>query len=157
MWVEPDIKDQIIDFINYWSKRSGIYICKFISWLGIGKSKFYNWKKRYGKVNEHNSWILRHFWLEDWEKEAIINFFLLHPNEGYRRLNFMMIDADIVAVSASSVYRVLSEGGYLKRWNHTGYKKGTGFREPKRPHEHWHIDISVTSQKVRAKSKNGEK
>lgn len=59
----------------------------------------------------------------------------------------MMIDADIVAVSPSSVYRVLSEGGYLKRWNHNSSKKGTGFREPKRPHEHWHIDISYLNIK----------
>jgi hypothetical protein len=28
--------------------------------------------------------------------------------EGYRRLTFMMLDADIVAVSSSSVWRVLS-------------------------------------------------
>ena len=29
--------------------------------------------------------------------------------EGYRRLTFMMLDADIVAVSASSVWRVRTE------------------------------------------------
>ena len=54
----------------------------------------------------------------------------------------MMIDADVVAVSPSSVYRVLSAGGYLRRWNAGPSQKGDGFKDPKRPHEHWHIDIS---------------
>ena len=105
-------------------------------------SKFYDWKGRYGKVNEHNHWIPRDFWLEDREKQAIIQFFLTHPDEGYRRLAFMMLDQDVVAVSPSSVYRVLSEGGYLKKWNRKPSSKGDGFKGPSRPHEHWHMDVS---------------
>ncbi len=54
----------------------------------------------------------------------------------------MLIDAGTVAVSPSSVYRVLSAGGYLRRWEPGDSKKGQGFKGPKRPHEHWHIDIS---------------
>ena len=57
---------------------------------------------RYGKVNEHNSWIPRDFWLEPWEKEKIIEFFCQNRDEGYRRLAFMMLDEDVVAVSPSS-------------------------------------------------------
>jgi hypothetical protein len=55
--------------------------------------------------NEHNGWVPRDFWLEKWE--AIIDFHLQHPLEGYRRLTFMMLDADVVAVSPASVWRVL--------------------------------------------------
>ena len=69
-------------------------------------SKFYDWRERYGKVNEHNVWVPRDFRLEEWEKQAIIGFHLKNPLEGYRRLTFMMLDADIVAVSPSSVWRV---------------------------------------------------
>ena len=54
----------------------------------------------------------------------------------------MMMDADIVAASASSVYRVLQGAGLLAHWNQTPSKKGTGFQQPLRPHEHWHTDIS---------------
>jgi hypothetical protein len=35
-------------------------------------AKFYDWRERYGKVNEHNGWVPRDFWLEEWEKQAII-------------------------------------------------------------------------------------
>ncbi len=113
-----------------------------LNWLGLAASKFYNWQQRYGKVNEHNSLIPRDFWLEDWERQAIIDFYQKNPLEGYRRLTYMMLDRDIVAISPSSVYRVLSSAGLLKRWNHKPSKKGTGFVQPLKPHEHWHIDIS---------------
>lgn len=108
----------------------------------ISSSKYYNWKERYGKANEHNGLIPRDFWLEDCEKQAIINFHYEYPLEGYRRLTFMMLDSDIVAVSPSSTYRVLSDAGLLKRWNNRTTKKGTGFQQPLNPHEHWHIDVS---------------
>lgn len=54
----------------------------------------------------------------------------------------MMLDHDIAAVSPSSVYRVLKRAGLLQRWSPKSSQKGTGFRQPVRPHEHWHIDIS---------------
>jgi len=115
---------------------------RFISWLSVGKSKFYNWIQRYGKVNEHNAPIPRDFWLEDWERQEIIKYYLDHPLEGYRRLTFMMLDEDIVAVSPSSTYRVLKKEGLLKKWNGKKSLKGTGFEQPLRPHEHWHVDVS---------------
>ncbi|HED30432.1 MAG TPA: IS3 family transposase, partial [Prosthecochloris aestuarii] len=40
--------------------------------MGIASSKYYSWQNRYGKVNEHNGLIPRDFWLEEWEKQAII-------------------------------------------------------------------------------------
>ena len=102
----------------------------------------HDWRERYGRVNEHNGWVPRDFWLEDWEKQAIVNFHLKNPLEGYRRLTFMMLDADIVAVSPSSVWRVLGQAGLLGKWNGKPSKKGTGFVQPPQPHEHWHIDVS---------------
>lgn len=117
----------------------------FIEWLAVAPSKYYDWQSRYGKVNEHNGLIPRDFWLEESEKQAIVNFHLQFPLEGYRRLTYMMLDRDIVAVSPSSVYRVLSAAGLLQRWNRKPSKKGTGFVQPLRPHEHWHIDVSYVN------------
>ena len=105
-------------------------------------SKFYSWRERYGRVNEHNGWIPRDFWLEAWEKQAIVAFHLKNPLEGYRRLTFMMLDRDVVAVSPASVWRVLSQAGLLAKWNGQPSRKGTGFEQPLGPHQHWHIDVS---------------
>jgi transposase InsO family protein len=40
------------------------------------------------------------------------------------------------------VYRVLKNAALLGRWNRKASKKGDGFTQPLKPHEHWHIDIS---------------
>ncbi len=63
-------------------------------------------------------------WLAAWEKQAIVDFHDSHPLEGYRRLTFMMLDADVVAVSPSSTYRVLRQAGRLDRHWQKPSKKG---------------------------------
>lgn len=115
---------------------------RFIGWLPVSKSKFYTWIDRYGKANEHNALVPRDFWLEEWEREAMIKFCVDNPLDGYRRLTYMMLDGNIVAVSPATTWRVLSKAGLLNRWNRKLTKKGTGFIQPLKPHEHWHIDIS---------------
>lgn len=123
-------------------ERTEIPACRYRKWLGLSAGKYDNWQQRYGKVNEHNAKIPRDFWLEQWEIDGIIKYYHDHPLEGYRRLTFMMLDQDIVAVSPSSVYRVLKRAGLLERWSSKVSKKGTGFTQPLRPHAHWHIDVS---------------
>jgi putative transposase len=140
--VSHDIRDEVIDYVRYWSERTGLAATRLVGWVGMSRSKYYEWRSRYGKVNEHNAWIPRDCWLEGWEEEAIVRFYLEHPREGYRRLTYMMMDADVVAVSPSSVYRVLKRRDLLGRWNHRASKKGHGFEHPLKPHEHWHTDIS---------------
>jgi putative transposase len=48
----------------------------------------------------------------------------------------------ISVLSASSVWRVLSQAGLLSKWNGRPSKKGTGFAQPLAAHQHWHIDVS---------------
>jgi putative transposase len=140
--VPHDVRDQVVDFVRRWSEEAEIGVGRFIHWLSVTASKFYDWRLRYGCVNEHNGWVPRDFWLEPWEKEAIISFHLQNPLEGYRRLTFMMVDADVVAVSPASVWRVLKQAGLLSRWKRCPSRKGTGFEQPLQPHQHWHIDVS---------------
>ena len=131
-----------MDFVNHWSSRAELAVKRMVGWLNVSSSKFYNWRSRYGKVNEHNAWVPRDHWLEEWEKTAILDFERQYPLEGYRRLAFMMMDADVAAVSPTSVYRVLKKAGRLGRWNTKPSRKGTGFVQPIKPHEHWHVDVS---------------
>ncbi len=136
------MRDEIVDYVGRWTERAELPGRRLLGWLGLATSKFHDWKDRYGQVNEHNGKIPRDFWLEDWEKQAILDFHDRHPLEGYRRLTFMMLDEDVVAVSPASVYRVLKAAGRLdRRWLKPS-KKGTGFVQPLKPHEHWHVDIS---------------
>jgi putative transposase len=131
-----------VDFVREWAEKTEIKAEAFIEWLGVSRGKFFDWKKRYGKANEHNALVPRDFWIDLQEKQAIIEFHDKNPLEGYRRLTFMMLDMDIAAVSPATTYRVLSQAGRLDRWNRGPSKKGTGFVQPLKPHEHWHIDIA---------------
>jgi putative transposase len=141
-WVPHDTRDNLVDFVNAWADKTEIPVCRFLGWIGLGTSKFHDWRNRYGKVNEHNAWVPRDHWLTDDEKEHIRVFARQRPLEGYRRLTFMMLDADVVACSPASVYRVLKAAGLLAGQSPTPTKKGTGFVQPLKPHEHWHVDVS---------------
>lgn len=132
----------MVDFVRTWSEKTELPVEKFVGWLGVARGKFFDWRTRYGKANEHNALVPRDHWLHSWEKKAIIDFHAKNPLEGYRRLTFMMLDQDVVAASPASVYRVLSGAGLLDRWNLKPSKKGTGFVQPLAPHQHWHIDIA---------------
>jgi transposase InsO family protein len=134
-----------VDYVGHWSERAELPAKRLLDWLGLQSSKFHQWQKRYGQVNAHNGQVPRDWWLEAWEKQAILAYHDGHPLEGYRRLTFMMLDDDVVAVSPSSVYRVLKQAGRLDRKWQQPSKKGTGFVQPLSAHDHWHVDISYVN------------
>jgi len=109
-------------------------------------SKFQDWQKRYGKPNCHNGQNPRNWWIMDCEKAAIVAYCRERTNEGYRRLTYKMLDEDIAAVSPATVYRILKANDLLCRWNNKKpSSKGNGFKQPKAPHDHWHIDIAYVN------------
>ena len=124
------------------AEKTELPLGRLLDWAQIHRGRFYDWNRRYGKANEHNGQIPRDHWIESRERDAIIEYYDQHPLDGYRRLTFMMLDADVVAVSPSTTYRVLREAKRLDRWNKKPSKKGTGFAQPSGPHHHWHIDIA---------------
>jgi len=145
IWVAHDVRDDVVDFVRRWAERTELGGVRLLGWIGLGARKFRAWRARYGKANEHAQLVPRDHWLEEWEKEKIIAFFHRYPLEGYRRLAFMMLDRDVVAVSPSSVYRVLKAAGVLgDRWQKPS-RKGGGFVQPLAPHDHWHIDFSYVN------------
>ncbi|MEZ4655139.1 MAG: IS3 family transposase [Candidatus Eisenbacteria bacterium] len=134
-----------MDFVTGLAERTEQPVRRILGWLRLQPGKFYSWRERYGRANEHNGKIPRDHWIEAWEREEIIRFRAENPLEGYRRLAFMMLDKDRVAVSPATVFRVLRSEGLLDRWNRKSSKKGTGFHQPSRPHEHWHVDIAYVN------------
>jgi transposase InsO family protein len=144
-WVAHDIRDQVVDFLRHWSDRTELPAKRLLGWAGLSPRQYARWRERYGQVNDHNGLVPRDHWLAGWEKRAITEFAQQYPLEGYRRLAFMMLDADVVAVSPSSVYRVLKAAGLLQSLWQKPSRKGTGFVQPLQPHEHWHIDFSYVN------------
>jgi putative transposase len=132
----------VVDFVNAWRRRAGLPLKLFLTALGIGRERYRDWCRRYGKVNAHNGLIPRDHQVLDCERDKIIAFCEANSLEGYRRLTYMMIDADIVYVSPSTTYRVLLAAGLIRAKNTRPSKKGKGFKQPGSPHRQWHIDIT---------------
>ena len=44
-WVPHDVRDQVVDFVRRWSEKTEISVGRFPPWLGIGASKFYDWRE----------------------------------------------------------------------------------------------------------------
>jgi len=122
--------------------RTGFYLKTFLRWLGLSASQYHRWQGRYGHPNRHNACVPRTGWLLAGEKQAILEYARQHREEGYRRLTYMMLDANLVAVSPSSVYRVLKHAGLVRIASTTPSQKGKGFTQPRAPHQHWHVDVS---------------
>jgi transposase InsO family protein len=131
-----------VDFVQKWQDKTEYDVMTFTNWLGIGRSKYYSWVSRVGQENQPNGVQPKEHWLTETEKAAIITYYADHRQSGYRRLTYMMLDENVVAVSPSSVYRVLSTAGLLRASTTEPSQKGQGFDQPQRPHQQWHIDIT---------------
>jgi len=154
-WVELDVRDDVVFYVEDRSAQSGIPIHMLVKWIGINRGKFYEWRRRVGIENRHNGKFPKTHWLLSWEREAIIDYarryrseYLVHNRDGYRRLTYMMLDEDVVAVSSSTTYRVLKDAELLNRWNtKRSILKERGYKQPSRSHEEWHTDIKYVNFK----------
>jgi transposase InsO family protein len=143
--VPHDLRDTVVDFFKHYRQLTGLAVGRMLNWLGFSPRKFNRWQNRYGHANEHNAMIARDHWIEPQERAAIIDFARQYPLEGYRRLTFMMLDADVAAVSLATTYRVLKGAGIIGARFQPASRKGTGFVQPLQPHEHWHVDFSYVN------------
>lgn len=145
----------MVDYTENIAKHSHLSIVRILSMLNIRRNKYYEWKNRYGTKNNHNGKQPKSHWLTPYEKTAIIEFakekigkttyYLL---DGYRRIAYMGMDENKFACSPSSVYRVLSTAGLLNKWkNSKPSSKGSGFKQPDKPHKEWHTDIKYINYK----------
>lgn len=141
-WVEPDTRDSIITFVNYWQSGSHLSQYQILKQLGVSRGKFCQWQTRYQLPNQHNSKVPKGDWVNSSEELAIISYCQANYGEGYRRLCYMMMDDDIAYVSPSSVYRIMRKNSLLFNRATKVSKKGTGFNQPLAPHKHWHTDVT---------------
>lgn len=143
--MQPDRRDQVVDFVERYVRLTELAARWLVAEIGLGHSKYFDWKRRYGKLNEHNRLVPRDHWLLEEEKELIVDYYLAHSEDGYRRVTYMMMDEDVVATTPSTVYRVLLNKGVLRsRWSKPS-SKGKGFVQPLEPHDHWHVDIAYVN------------
>jgi putative transposase len=131
-----------MNYLAHWSDKSGLSKLQLWRGLGLPSSKLYAWQQRQDQPAKRNAPAPRGHWTSPEERAAIIAFAKRWPLEGYRRLTYMMMDADIACVTPSTTYRVLKAAGLMGRKPIANSKKGKGFDQPTTAHQHWHIDVT---------------
>ena len=91
--------------------------------------------------------ILKQYLVEKTALSDLCDEHGIQPNQVYQWQATLFEYAATVfqQASPSSVYRVLKAAGRIGRQPGKPSLKGTGFHQPVKPHEHWHIDISYVN------------
>jgi len=140
--VPAAVKAEVVALVARTRVWTGWSLRRVLRRLGLSKSRYHAWVRRAERAC-----------LEDlvrpprspWqalpaEVEAVLGYALASPREGYRRLAWMMVDADVAYLSPSSVYRILDDADLLYRWKRS---RPVGERpaEPTAPNQRWHTDL----------------
>jgi transposase InsO family protein len=135
-------KAAVLAVVRQAQVRTGWPLRRILRQLGLSRSRYHAWAQR--DAAEALDDLIRPprspWAILPQEIEAVIGYALEHPQDGYRRLAWMMVDADVAYLSPASVYRVLRAADLLYRWKRS---RAAGERpaEPTRPHERWHTDL----------------
>jgi putative transposase len=121
-------------------RRSGWRVYRTLAALGVPRSVYYAWKGRESLVDKVGT-RCRVYELLPEERSAICEFALEFPKIGYRKLTWMMVDAEQVCVGESTVYRVLSDADLLSRWKRSAASSGEYDFRPVAPNQQWHTDV----------------
>jgi transposase InsO family protein len=135
-------KHEVLALVARTRERTGWTYRRILHRLGLPKSRYREWVKR-AEADALADRSSAHPGLDAIlpdEKRAVLAYALAHPRDGYRRLTWQMVDADVAYLSPSSVYRVLTEADLLYRWKRSR-SSGAAPAKPERPHERWHTDL----------------
>lgn len=123
--------------------RTGWPVRRILGRLGLASGRYYAWLKRRELDLLDDAPSMPHH-IDELLPEEILSirrYALAHPQDGYRRLAWMMVDEDVAYVSASSVYKALKEADLLWRWKRPDGMRYKRVPPPERPHERWHTDL----------------
>ena len=123
--------------------RCDLRLENLLELYNIKKSTFYDWQSAPALKPEKLSTISAASVRPD-EIAAVLAYRDLHPDIGYRKFTWQMVDANIAFLSESKVYDILSSHNRLQGWNKVdnGETAKEYRHKPKHIHYHWHTDIA---------------
>jgi transposase InsO family protein len=136
------VKRELLVLVARTQERTGWAVRRILRPLGLKPARYWSWVERAarGVLADRPPRAPQGDTLLPEERTAVIDYALAHPKDGYRRLTWQMVDADVAAVSPSTVYRVLQDANLLYRWKRSR-SVGVPPAPPVRPHERWHTDL----------------
>ena len=133
--------------VLFLKKTAGFPVRKSLEVLGLPSRTYHRWGVTQGKGKRPEGVLPKGHWILPEEREAILVFKRQQPSLGAKRLSFMMLDRNVVAISPSSVFRVLQEAGLSSKWTLPDGQKAhrSGFHQPTRAHEQWPTDFAYVN------------
>lgn len=138
------VRGQIVEDIRLQQGRTGYGLDEVLKLYGIPRSTYYAWFDDGGTLKPPGEKKFKACTEITFEEiDAVVAYRHKHPDVGYRKLAWMMVDEDVACLSESSVYNILSERGLLYGWARASEGTGKEYKnKPIRPHHHWHTDIA---------------
>lgn len=145
--IPEEIRNLVLADIPIQRRRTGYPLKRILEWFGIKRSVYYSWlgsRKPATELPEVPPPVVRINGITAEEEERVVKYRKKHPDVGYRKLTWMMVDEDATYLSESSVYNILSARGMLYGWARPDSEAAEKeYRhKPKYPHHHWHTDIA---------------
>jgi putative transposase len=131
---------QLIEDMKLQRMRTGLRTSWLLKAYGISRSTWYGWLGR-----GRNRVVVRRNVMTALpsEEAAVVNFRTDHREIGYRKLTWLMNDANLAALSESAVYQVLKRHDLLGPMPARLSDAESEYRyKPVRVHEHWHTDLA---------------
>jgi putative transposase len=138
--VPAETKKMVLQIVIQSKRRSGWPVSRTLAALGVPRSVYYAWVTR-ECLQDRVSTPCRAYELLPEERTAICAFALQYPKIGYRKLTWMMVDANVVCVGESTVYRTLNDADLLSRWKRSESSSGEYHFRPNAPNQQWHTDV----------------
>jgi transposase InsO family protein len=128
---------------------SGLGVKQTLRELGITRSAFYQWYRRY-QEDGYDGLVARkpaarRFWnaIPPWEREKVVATALDHPEKSPRELAWMITDKRGYYISESSVYRILKAHDLISTPAFTVLSASNRFAQPtSRVNELWQTDFT---------------
>jgi len=131
------LQQRVCELVAETKRRSGWAARRTLTVLGISPTSYYRWLREEAWAKALPAEPVRPvqvFEALPEEKQAVVDYSLKHPEIRHRELSWRMLDEDVAALSASTVYRILREADLMCR--HRGRQK----RYREEFEQAWHAD-----------------
>lgn len=138
------VKVDLIEDIRKQQVRTDLSLKAILGLYGLKKSTYHSWFDKSGQLQAPKDRPLKNTCILPDEEQAVLEYREKHPDVGYRKLAWMMVDANVAFLTESATYKVLSKNNKLWGWkkdpNSPADKEYKN--KPKYVHHHWHMDIA---------------
>jgi putative transposase len=130
-------------------EESELGVKRTLQELGINRSTFYQWYRRYVEGGYEGlsprAHTPRRFWnaIPPWERQKVLETALEHPDKSPRELAWYITDTRGYYISESSIYRILKANNLISSPAYTVLSAADKFEQPtKRVNELWQTDFT---------------